>query len=215
WSSDVCSSDLYIWHFQVVRHDIWDYDTQAPPTLFDVVKDGQTIPAVGIVNKTGLMFFLNRVTGEPIHPIEYRAVPPSEVPGEQAAPTQPFPVITEPLSRNSITRADLYRETPEHQAFCEALVDDNDMYLSADPYTPIKLNQYTVTYPGTQGGVNWGGGAYDPSTGLFVLNINNMGQPMRLLPPPDGKSYINSGEFAGLNRFWNAETRLHCAAPPW
>ncbi|MGT5494221.1 hypothetical protein ACRWC8_24295, partial [Escherichia coli] len=95
--------------------------------------------------------------GEPIHPIEYRAVPASDVPTEQAAPTQPFPVITEPLSRNSITRADLYKETPEHQAFCEALVDDNDMYLSADPYTPIKLNQYTVTYPGTQGGVNWGG----------------------------------------------------------
>lgn len=205
----------YIWHFQVVRHDIWDYDTQAPPTLFDVVKDGETIPAVGVVNKTGLMFFLNRVTGEPIHPIEYRPVPASDVPTEQAAPTQPFPVITEPLSRNSITRADLYKETPEHQAFCEALVDDNDMYLSADPYTPIKLNQYTVTYPGTQGGVNWGGGAYDPSTGLFVVNINNMGQPMRLVPTPDGQSYINSGEFAGTNRFWNAETRLHCAAPPW
>lgn len=209
------NTGAYLWHFQAVHHDIWDYDTQAPPTLMDIVKDGETIPAVGIVNKTGLMFFLNRVTGEPIHPIEERPVPASEVPTERASPTQPFPVITEPLSRNTITRADLYQDTPEHKAWCEALVDDNNMYLSPEPYTPIKLNRYTVTYPGTQGGVNWGGGAFDPSSGLFVVNVNNMGQPMRLVPTPDGQSYINSGEFAGTNRFWNAETRLHCAATPW
>lgn len=205
----------YLWHFQVVRHDIWDYDTQAAPTLLDIEKDGVTIPAVGIVNKTGLMFFLNRVTGEPIHPIEDRPVPRSNVPTERPAETQPFPVITEPLSRNSISMAELYQDTPEHKAWCEAFVRDNDMYLSEEPYTPIRLNQYTVTYPGTQGGVNWGGGAFDPSTGLYVVNVNNMGQPMRLVPTPDGKSYINSGPFAGTHRFWNPETRLHCAATPW
>lgn len=205
----------YLWHFQLVRHDIWDYDTQAPPTLMDIVKDGETIPAVGVVNKTGLMFFLNRVTGEPIHPVEDRPVPASNVPTERPSPTQPFPVITEPLSRNSISRDELYQDTPEHKAWCEALVDDNDFYLSEEPYTPIRLDQYTVTYPGTQGGVNWGGGAFDPTTGLFVVNVNNMGQPMRLVQTPDGQSYINSGELAGTNRFWNAETRLHCAAPPW
>ena len=219
FGSSVVAADAntgaYLWHFQTVRHDIWDYDTQAPPTLLDIVKDGETIPAVGIINKTGLMFFLNRVTGEPIHPIEDRPVPASNVPTERPSPTQPFPVLTEPLSRNTISRAELYQDTPEHKAWCEALVDDNDMYLSAEPYTPIRLNQYTVTYPGTQGGVNWGGGAFDPSTGLFVVNVNNMGQPMRLVPTPDGQSYINSGELAGTRRFWNPETRLHCAATPW
>lgn len=219
FGSSVVAADAntgaYLWHFQTVRHDIWDYDTQAPPTLMDIVKDGETIPAVGIINKTGLMFFLNRVTGEPIHPIEDRPVPASNVPTERPSPTQPFPVITEPLSRNTISRAELYQDTPEHKAWCEALVDDNDMYLSAEPYTPIRLNQYTVTYPGTQGGVNWGGGTFDPTSGLFIVNVNNMGQPMRLVPTPDGQSYINSGEYAGTRRFWNPETRLHCAATPW
>jgi quinoprotein glucose dehydrogenase len=142
-------------------------------------------------------------------------VPPSDVPTERASPTQPFPVVTEPLARNRINKDELYKETPEHQAWCEELVAKADMYLSDHPYQPIKFNRYTLTYPGTQGGVNWGGGAYDPAMGLFVVNVNNLGQPMRIVPTADGKSYINSGEYAGTNRFWNPKTRLHCAAPPW
>ncbi|MEX6634739.1 outer membrane protein assembly factor BamB family protein [Hyphococcus lacteus] len=205
----------YLWHFQVVRHDIWDYDTESPPVLMDIEQNGESVPAIGIVNKTGLMFFLNRVTGEPIHPIEDRPVPASNVPTEKAAETQPFPVVTEPLSRNSISREELYNETPEHAEYCRSLVDDNNMKLSKDPYTPIGFNEYTVTYPGTHGGVNWGGGSFDPETGFYVVNVTNMGQPMRLIPTPDGKSYINSGKYAGTRRFWNPETRLHCAAPPW
>ena len=96
FSSSVVAVDAntgkYLWHFQLVHHDIWDYDTQSAPLLVDLRRDGQTVPAVIIVNKTGLMFTLNRVTGKPIFDIEERPVPKSDVPGEQASPTQPFPV---------------------------------------------------------------------------------------------------------------------------
>src|SRR5262252_6434572 len=103
FSSSVVAVDAntgrYLWHFQVVHHDIWDYDTQSAPLLVDLRRDGQIVPAILIVNKTGLLFTLNRVTGKPIFDIEERPVPKSDVPGEQASPTQPFPVKPEPLAQ--------------------------------------------------------------------------------------------------------------------
>jgi quinoprotein glucose dehydrogenase len=186
-----------LWYFQVVHHDIWDLDTEAPPTLFDLQHDGKTIPAVATVNKNGLMFILNRVTGKPIYGVEERPVPRSNVPGEQTSPTQPFPVLPEPLSQNTLSRGNLYQDTPEHKAFCEQLVDNNNMMLGEVPYTPPQLDRYTVPMPGTQGGVNFYGGAFDPKLGLFVVNVNNLGQPMRIIRNPDG-SYSNSGPLAGV-----------------
>src|SRR5690606_1232024 len=91
----------YLWHFQVVRHDIWDIDLESAPLLFDAKVGGKTVPAVAVTSKHAQLFVLDRTTGKPILPIEYRAVPASNVPGEQAAPTQPFPVITPPLARQS------------------------------------------------------------------------------------------------------------------
>src|SRR5205085_7826995 len=112
-SSSVVAVDAntgkYLWHFQLVHHDIWDYDTQSAPLLVDLIRDGKTVPAVIIVNKTGLMFTLNRVTGKPIFDIEERPVPKSDVPGEQASPTQPFPVKPEPLTQNTVSRNNLYK----------------------------------------------------------------------------------------------------------
>ena len=218
FSSAIVAADAntgkYLWHFQIIHHDIWDYDVQAPPVLLDIVKDGKTIPALATVNKNSLLFFLNRVTGEPIHPVEERPVPPSDVPGEQASPTQPFPVVTPPLSQNTIRRSNLYKGVQSHQDYCEKLVDDNDFYLSPVPYTPIKLNRYTVNFPGTQGGVNFHGGAYDPQLGLFVTNVNNLAQPMRIVKNANG-SYQNSGPLAGTRRFWDPEKRLPCGPTPW
>jgi quinoprotein glucose dehydrogenase len=200
-----------LWYFQVVHHDIWDYDTETPPTLVDIHRDGRTIPAVVIVNKTGLVFVLNRVTGKPVFPVVEKPVPASEVPGEYASPTQPFPVTPEPLAQTSVQ---LYHDLPEHAAWCKAYVDDNRMLLAQEPYTPPAFNRYSVNLPGTQGGVNYAGGAFDPSHGLFIVNVNNLGQPMRIVPDEAG-GYTNSGPFAGTIRFWNPERHLPCNEPPW
>jgi quinoprotein glucose dehydrogenase len=204
----------YLWHFQVVHHDIWDMDTQSPPVLFDVKHNGEIIPAVATVNKNALMFILNRVTGKPIYGVEERPVPKSNVPGEQTSPTQPFPVLPEPLAQNTLRRDNLYKDTPEHKAWCEKLVDDNNMLLGEVPYTPPQLDRYTVPMPGTQGGVNYYGGSFDPRLGLFIANVNNLGQPMRIVKNPDG-SYENSGPLAGTRRFWDPDNHLPCGPTPW
>jgi quinoprotein glucose dehydrogenase len=203
-----------LWYFQVVHHDIWDMDLETPPTLFDIKRNGKTIPAVATVNKNALMFILNRVTGKPIYGVEERPVPQSNVPGEQTSPTQPFPLLPEPLAQNTLSRDHLYQDTPEHKAWCEQYVDSNNMLLSAVPYTPTALDRYTVGLPGTQGGVNYYGGAYDPRLGLFVVNINNLAQPMRIIRNPDG-SYSNSGPLAGTVRFWDPSNHLPCTPTPW
>ena len=183
----------YLWHFQLVHHDIWDYDTQSAPLLVDMRHDGKTIPAVIIVNKTGLMFTLNRVTGKPIFDVEERPVPKSDVPGEQTSPTQPFPVKPEPLAQNTVSRDNLYKGEPQHQSYCEHLVDDNNMKLGG-PFMPIAFNQYSISPPGPAGGVNFWGGTFDPKLHLFVSNTSNMFQPMRLVQRPDG-SYANQGRW--------------------
>jgi quinoprotein glucose dehydrogenase len=203
-----------LWYFQVVHHDIWDLDLETPPTLFDIKRDGKTIPAVATVNKNALMFILNRVTGKPIYGVEERPVPRSNVPGEQTSPTQPFPILPEPLAQNTLSRNNLYKDTPEHQAWCEQYVDSNNMLLGAVPYTPTSLDRYTVSLPGTQGGVNYYGGAFDPRLGLFVVNVNNLGQPMRIIRNEDG-SYSNSGPLAGTVRFWDPSNHLPCTPAPW
>jgi quinoprotein glucose dehydrogenase len=203
-----------LWYFQVVHHDIWDLDLETPPILFDVKHEGKTIPAVATVNKNALMFIFNRVTGKPIYGTEERPVPQSNVPGEHTSPTQPFPVVTEPLSQNTLSRDNLYQDTPEHKVWCEQYVDGNNMLLGEVPYTPTALDRYTVSLPGTQGGVNYYGGAFDPRLGLFVVNVNNLGQPMRIVRNPDG-SYSNSGPLAGVVRFWNPSDHLPCTPTPW
>jgi quinoprotein glucose dehydrogenase len=200
-----------LWYFQVVHHDIWDYDTEAPPTLVDLHRDGQTIPAVVIVNKSGLLFVLDRVTGKPLIPVVERPVPRSDVPGEHASPTQPFPITPEPLAQ---VRVQLYHDLPEHAGWCKAYVNDNHMLLAQEPYTPPAFNRYSVNLPGTHGGVNYAGGAFDPRLGLFVVNVNNLGQPMRIVRDETG-GYTNSGPFAGTARFWNPEDHLPCNEPPW
>jgi quinoprotein glucose dehydrogenase len=217
FSSSVVAVDAntgkYLWHLQLVHHDIWDYDTQSAPLLVDLRRDGQMVPAVIIVNKTGLMFTLNRVTGKPIFDIEERPVPKSDVPGEQASPTQPFPVKPPPLAQNTISRNNLYKGEPQHQSYCEHLVDDNNMKLGG-PYLPIAFNQYSISPPGPAGGINFWGPSYDPELHLFVSNTSNIFQPMRIIQRPDG-SYANSGPLAGTRRFGDPDRKLLCGPTPW
>ena len=203
----------YLWHFQLVHHDIWDYDTQSAPLVVDLQRGGTTVPALIIVNKTGLMFTFNRVTGKPIFDIVERPVPKSDVPGEQASPTQPFPVKPEPLTQMTVSRDNLYKGEPQHQSYCEHMVDDNNMKLGG-PFMPIAFNRYSISPPGPAGGINFWGASYDPKLRLFISNTTNMFQPMRLILRPDG-SYVNSGPLAGTRRFGDPERKLLCGPTPW
>jgi len=217
FSSSVVAVDAntgkYLWHFQLVHHDVWDYDMQSAPLVVDLQRGGQTVPALLVVNKTGLLFTLNRVTGKPIFDVVERPVPQSDVPGEKVSPTQPFPVKPEPLTQMTISRENLYKGEPQHQSYCEHMVDDNNMKLGG-PFMPIALERYSISPPGPQGGINFWGPAYDPRLHLFVSNTTNLFQPMRLVPRPDG-SWINAGELAGLRRFGDPDRHLLCGPTPW
>ena len=217
FSSSVVAVDAntgkYLWHFQMVHHDIWDYDAPPAPLVVDLQRNGRTVPALLVVNKVGLLFTLNRVTGEPIFPIEERPVPKSEVPGEATSPTQPFPVKPEPLVQLTASRNNLYKGESELQSYCEHMVDDNNMKLGG-PFMPISPNGYSISPPGPAGGVNYWGPTYDPSLHLFVTNTNNMFQPMRLVERPDG-GWANTGPLAGTRRFGDADRKLLCGPTPW
>jgi quinoprotein glucose dehydrogenase len=214
----------YLWHFQVVHHDIWDADIANPPVLLDVKQRGRTIPAVAVISKSGLLFLLDRVSGKPIYGVEERPVPPSEVPLERAAKTQPFPIKPAPLSRMSMTPADIATITPELEAECKKLLEGVQI---GGPYQPPGYNRLRLSFPGNHGGVNWGGMSFNPQLGYLFVNTNEMGQLSGLKDRdpkgggraqasgvgnrvhPDGpyESVPGGGRF----KFQN----LYCQQPPW
>ncbi|HYD85041.1 MAG TPA: PQQ-binding-like beta-propeller repeat protein, partial [Opitutus sp.] len=158
-----------LWHFQFVHHDLWDYDPTAAPQLITVRRDGKTIDAVAQATKHGFMFVFDRVTGEPVWPIEERPVPPSDVPGEEAWPTQPFPAVLPPFARQSFTSDELTPIflTPEERAEWKQRLDAGRTGL----FTPPSLNYETISVPGAVGGANWGNTAANPDAGIvYVLN---------------------------------------------
>jgi quinoprotein glucose dehydrogenase len=200
-----------LWHFQIVHHDIWDMDAEAPPLLLDVKQGRRVIPAVAIVSKSGLFFLLNRVNGRPIFNIEERKVPASDVPGEQAWPTQPFPVKPAPFARQSFAMTDVATVTPELEDFCRNFIDSNHLRMGG-PYLPLGYKIPTLNFPGRQGGANWGGGAFDPIQGLFFINANNLGQVEQLQPREDGSLTISDPT---SGRFSDRDRKLMCQQPPW
>ncbi|MEM9530135.1 MAG: PQQ-binding-like beta-propeller repeat protein [Pseudomonadota bacterium] len=165
------------WHFQTVRHGIWDYDLPAPPVLLDVQLDEQKIPAVIQVTKQGFVFAFDRRDGTPLWPIEDVAVPPSTVPGETAAPTQPRPTWPAPFARQGVTADSLNQLTPAIHAEARRLVR---RYVTGPLYTPPSLiteEQFgTLMAPSALGGGNWQGAVADPETGLlYVSAVNSIG----------------------------------------
>ena len=148
FSSSLVAADAntgkYLWHFQMVHHDIWDADIANPPVLIDVRQGGRTIPAVAAVGKMGLIFILDRVTGKPIYGVEERPVPASEVPLERAAKTQPFPLKPAPLSRMSMTMADIATITPELEAECRKLIEGVQI---GGPYLPPGTSAFAWRFP--------------------------------------------------------------------
>jgi len=202
----------YLWHFQATHHDIWDYDLAAPPTIFDIQKDGRTIPSLGVATKAGFFFILDRTTGEPVYGVEERPVPASNVPGEVTSPTQPFPLKPEPLSRIRFSLDDIATVTPELTEYCLNWIDEHDMEFGG-PYLPIGYNQVTIIFPGFLGGSNWQGVSFNPDTGYAYANVSNMGQVYSLVDSTDGPLPIKGGPLS--SRFYQEETRLMCQQPPW
>jgi quinoprotein glucose dehydrogenase len=217
------------WHQQLVHHDIWDYDVAAAPTLVEVRRNGQVIPAVAQSNKMALLFIFHRETGEPIFGLEERPVPQTTVPGEWTSPTQPFPIKPEPLARNTFKESELATVTPEHEAFCRNLWDTNQL-SDAVPYAPWKVDENTLVFPGAQGGSNWWGVAFNKSLGLIIGNVHNAGQWGRLQPAGAGRGGGAPGDAGGsaaaaplsytktpgpFFRFWNTENMWSCTEPPW
>lgn len=158
-----------LWHYQVVHHDLWDYDNAAAPQLLTVRHRGRKVDAVAMAGKTGFLYVFNRVTGEPLWPIEERKVPQSDVPGEQTSPTQPFPTVVPPFARQAFTVADLspYFEDPaEREKWTETVKTSVNKGIFTPPAT-----KNTLQMPGNVGGANWGTTAIDPARGIFyVLN---------------------------------------------
>ncbi len=201
-----------LWHFQTVHHNIWDYDLPAQPNVIPVMRNGKKIPAVAQITKTGFVFLFDRVTGKPLFDIEERKVPPSEIPGEQAWPTQPFPVKPAPFARQSMRPDELNDLTPESKAFCSKLVEGA---VFGELYTPIGLKP-TVLFPSTNGGANWGGASYDPETYTLYVNSMEIGFIQRMTKRPAGSiiPYRSQGMQTPNSRFWDKEM-IPCQRPPW
>ncbi|MBM3727924.1 MAG: pyrroloquinoline quinone-dependent dehydrogenase [Acidobacteria bacterium] len=201
-----------VWHFQTVHHNIWDYDLPSQPLLATVRREGKPVPAVAQMTKTGFVFLFERATGKPLFEIEERKVPPSEVPGEETWPTQPHPVKPPPFIRQSMRPDELTNVTPEARAFCQKLVEGATF---GTLFTPIGLKP-TVLFPGTNGGSNWGGGAFDPDTRTLYVNSMDVGMLFRMVKRPEGSEipYRAQGLGTPNSRFWDMN-RLPCQAPPW
>ncbi len=161
-----------IWHYQTIHHDLWDWDLPTAPILVSIKKEGKKADAVVQVSKQGFIYMLDRITGEPVYPIVERAVPSeSELPGEQVSPTQPFPTFFEPFVRQGITEADLNKNLPDSSY--QDIKRRFSTYKSGEMFTPPTIRG-TLTLPGFDGGANWGGPSFDPTTGILYINAAEM-----------------------------------------
>jgi quinoprotein glucose dehydrogenase len=207
-----------VWAFQTVHHDLWDYDVASPPLLFPG-KDG---PAVAVGSKTAHLFLFERMTGKPLFPIEERPVSKSDVPGESASPTQPFPTAPPALSPQKLTEEDIFGATPADLKACQDLFHSlrNDGI-----FTPPSV-QGSLHVPSSIGGMHWGGAAWDPVNRLIIAPVNRRVHVIRLIPRgefwaerrkhPDSEITEQSGTPFSMSReFFNAPSGIPCTRPPW
>ena len=220
-----------VWHYQTIHHDVWDFDLPSAPILVDITVDGQPIKALAQPSKQGFLYVLDRTNGEPVWPIEERAVPQSDVPGEVTSPTQPFPTKPPPFDRQGISVDDLIDFTPELRARAEEAIAP---YRIGPLYTPPSVASFegtlgTLHIPALTGGSNWPGGSFDPETGIFYIysktQINSlglvsnpqrsnmdfiMGRPRRPAGGRGGRGRRRGGGFGGLN-----VDGISIVKPPW
>jgi quinoprotein glucose dehydrogenase len=174
-----------VWHFQGVRHDIWDRDFPSPPTLATIKHDGRTIDAVVQTSKHGFVFVFDRTNGEPVFPIEYRKFPKSDLAGEVTADTQPIPTKPKPFARQQLTKDMLTTRTPEAHQWA---LDRFATFRGSGLFVPLALNHDTVVFPGFDGGAEWGGSALDPETGVLYVNANDLAWTGAMAENATGKS---------------------------
>ena len=180
-----------VWHFQAVKHDLWDRDFPSAPTLVTVQRQGRAVDAVAQITKSGYVWVFERATGKPLFPMEYRKVAKSDVDGEVTAETQPFPLAPPPFARQRLSEAEVTNRTPAAHA---TVVERLRQLRSDGQFVPPSL-QGTVILPGFDGGGEWGGAAFDPSSGLLYVNANEMAWIMKLVErnsKPGGASGPNS-----------------------
>ncbi|MEP7272060.1 MAG: pyrroloquinoline quinone-dependent dehydrogenase [Acidobacteriota bacterium] len=215
-----------VWHFQVVHHDLWDYDVASQPMLVDLKRNGRNIPAVVVGTKMGLLFVLNRITGKPLFPVEERPVPQTNVPGEQTSATQPFPSLPLPLIPHQLKAEAAWGVSDTDRNWCREHLTS---LRNEGIYTPPSL-EGTLAIPGNAGGMNWSGMSFDPTRNLLFTNTNHIPFTVRLIPREEYLKMANTG---GLNRFkgefgrqtgtpyvlyrepLRAPSGIPCAPPPW
>ena len=196
-----------IWHYQVVHHDLWDRDLPCPAALVTLNIGGKKVDAAVQPTKFGQLFVLDRETGKPLFPMEERPVPPSDIPGEKAWPTQPQVLKPPPYARQAFTEDDITNISPE----AHADVLETFKKLRSGTWQPPSL-EGTIVFPGFHGGSNWGGGSFDPTTGWFYINSHDEPWIMTLVPAPEGSGYPYSN--TGYNHFVDPEGYA-AIKPPW
>jgi quinoprotein glucose dehydrogenase len=223
WANSVVAlhakTGVLAWGFQLVHHDLWDYDSASPPLLATVPHDGKRVDVVIQGNKTGFLYVLNRDTGVPVFPVEERAVPPSDIPGETASPTQPIPSAPPSLTSQHLTADQAWGPTPADREFCRAEIAK---LRNEGIFTPPSI-QGTLAVPGNLGGMTWSGSAFDPTQNLLFVNTNNLPARVRLIPRNKVASDREDGSYGAqrgtpygmLRRFLQSPSDLPCSAPPW
>ena len=221
------ATGVVVWHFQTIHHDVWDWDMPSQPMLIDVDRDGKKVPIVATLTKQGYIYTFHRETGEPFFDIEERPVPQNGVAGEVLSPTQPFPVKPPALADAGITPDDAWGLTFYDKGKCREQIENSSW---GPIYTPPNTKGW-IQFPGTAGAMNWGGGAFDPTTNMLVTNTSRVGVYLRLLPkesvgeegaydpsvgaPMGPPAIIKGTDYAIEQRIFLGPFFMPCTPPPW
>ena len=230
WANSIVALDgatgKLVWGYQIVHHDLWDYDLASQPTLVDLMHDGKYVPAVIQPTKTGFLYTFNRDTGQPVFPIEEKPVPQDAVPGETPSPTQPIPVAPPPLVRQGpVSPDEAWGLTFWDKGRCRDMIKNS---RSEGIFQPPSLDMDSIMRPGNAGGFNWGGIAFDPEHQLAVGNSMDLPFLVDLMPTANRHAQAISGkyddwEFArmtgtpyGMRReVMKSPLGIPCIQPPW
>jgi quinoprotein glucose dehydrogenase len=205
------STGEHVWHFQHAHHDIYDWDTSSQPSIFDTTINGRRVPAIAQMTKQGLLFMFNRLTGEPLFGVEERPAPFVDTPGDSTWPTQPFPVKPAGLTRDSMTRKEVSKISPEAEKYCTELFDKS---VNMGPFTPYGMLP-SLVFPGSEGGGGWGGVSINPDLNLLFVNTRHLGVIAQLSGGASAAAFGSFGKSKIPTTFYTDPNGYPCNAPPW